>query len=69
MTNPLDKNMIVPTKIKKEGIRFFSIDEKPFSIHGVWRTGDRYYRLPYEVAVNVNQGQSVASEQTLIVIG
>ena len=64
MTNPLDKNMIVPTKIKKEGIRFFGVDEKPFSIHGVWRTGDRYYRLPYEVAVNVNQVVKTKCMQT-----
>ena len=47
--------MIVPTKIDKQGIRFYNIDDKPFSIYGVWRDGDRYCRLPKEVAANVNR--------------
>ena len=54
MANPLDKNMIVPTKIKKDGIRFYSIDDEPFSIHGVYRNGDRYYRLPRERAEKIS---------------
>ena len=55
MAKQFDKNMIIPTKIEKQGIRFYSIDDEPFSIYGVWRDGDRYYRVPYDVATNVSK--------------
>ena len=46
----VDKNLIVKTTIEKEGIKFYNIDEEPFKIYGVWKEGDRYYRVPSDVA-------------------
>ena len=53
--NQVDKNMIIPEKITKAGIKFYSIDESPFKIYGVWRDGDMYYRVPRTVAENTSK--------------
>ncbi len=50
----IDKNMKVETKIEREGLVFYDIDEAPFRIHGVFREGDRYVRMPKNIADNVN---------------
>ena len=50
----IDKNMKVETKIEREGLTFYDIDEAPFKIHGVYREGDRYVRMPREFADGVN---------------
>ena len=50
----IDKNMKVETKIEREGLTFYDIDEAPFKIHGVFRDGDRYVRMPREFAEGVN---------------
>ena len=50
----IDKNMKVETKIEREGLTFYDIDEAPFKIHGVYREGDRYVRMPREFAESVN---------------
>ena len=50
----IDKNMKVETKIERDGLKFYNIDEAPFKIHGVYREGDRYVRMPRDSAENVN---------------
>ena len=50
----IDKNMKVETKIEREGLKFYDVDEAPFKIHGVFREDDRYVRMPQSVADNVN---------------
>ena len=50
----IDKNMKVETKIEREGLTFYDIDEAPFKIHGVFREGDRYVRMPRALAESVN---------------
>ncbi len=50
----IDKNMKVETKIEREGLTFYDIDKAPFKIHGVFREGDRYVRMPQKIADNVN---------------
>lgn len=50
----IDKNMKVETKIEREGLTFYDIDEAPFKIHGVYREGDRYVRMPREFADGIN---------------
>ncbi len=52
----IDKNFKVETKIEREGLTFYDIDQAPFKIHGVYRDGDHYVRLPAEVAKSVNNG-------------
>ncbi len=54
--NKIDKNFAVETKIDREGLRFYSAEDAPFSLHGVKREGDRFRRLPEAVAGTVNSG-------------
>ena len=50
----IDKNMKVETKIERDGLRFYDIDQAPFKIHGVFREGDRYVRMPQDFAESIN---------------
>lgn len=53
----LDKNMTVSSTLDpaiKEQLTFYDVDNAPFSIHGVFREGDRYVRLPDAVAETVS---------------
>lgn len=52
----IDKNFKVETKIDREGLTFYDIDEAPFKIHGVFREGDHYVRMPADVAKSVGEG-------------
>ena len=52
----IDKNMKVETKIEREGLKFYDIDEAPFKIYGVFREGDRYVRMPRAVAEPISDG-------------
>lgn len=52
----IDKNFAIETKIEREGLKFYDIDEAPFKICGVFREGDHYVRLPAEVAQSVSEG-------------
>lgn len=52
----IDKNFAVDTEIDKTGLEFYSVDEKPFRLYGVMREGDKYIRLPSEVAKTVSPG-------------
>ncbi|MBQ8879452.1 MAG: hypothetical protein IJY69_01265 [Clostridia bacterium] len=60
----VDKNLIVKTTIEKEGIKFYNIDEEPFKIYGVWKEGDRYYRVPSDVAEATSKNLVQKSTQT-----
>lgn len=50
----VDKNFTIQHHIAKEDIRFYSADEKPFQIYGVFRDGEKYRRMPEEVAKSVS---------------
>ncbi|MBQ6884919.1 MAG: hypothetical protein IJN56_04190 [Clostridia bacterium] len=52
----IDKNFKVETKIEREGLTFYDIDEAPFKIYGVFREGEHYVRMPAEVAKTVSNG-------------
>ena len=52
----IDKNFKVETKIQQEGLKFFSPEEAPFKIYGVFREGDRFRRMPEAVAKTVSEG-------------
>lgn len=51
-----DKNFKVNTSIDREGILFYDIEQKPFKIHGVFREGECFRRMPGNVAKTVNEG-------------
>ena len=52
----VDENFKINSKIEKDDIKFYSIDEKPFKIYGVFRENDKYVRMPGEVAKKVSNG-------------
>ncbi len=52
----IDKNFIVDTKINKPDIKFYNVNEAPFKVYGVYHTGERFVRMPGEVAKSVSQG-------------
>lgn len=52
----IDKNFKVETKIEREGLKFYDIDEAPFKICGVFREGERYVRMPFDAADKINDG-------------
>ncbi len=52
----IDKNFEIKTNIDKEDVKFYSIEEKPFKIYGVFREGDSFVRIPGNVAKSVSDG-------------
>ena len=52
----IDKNMKVETKIERDGLTFYDIDKAPVNIHGVFREGDRYRRMPQVAAEPISDG-------------
>ena len=37
LLSEIDKNFAVDVSIDKTGLKFYSVDEAPFKIYGVWR--------------------------------
>jgi len=52
----IDKNFEVKTSIGKENIKFYNVDEKPFSLHGIFRENGKYRRIPENVARKTSEG-------------
>ena len=52
----IDSNFKIETKIDKDDIKFFDIDEAPFKVYGVFRENGKYRRMPEDVAKTVNRG-------------
>lgn len=52
----IDKNLKVKTNIKKDGLKFIDINQKPFSIFGVEYDGKGYIRMDEEAAKQTNKG-------------
>lgn len=52
----IDKNFIVNTKIDKNDVKFYNVTEAPFKVYGVYHNGERFVRMPIEVAKKVSEG-------------
>lgn len=52
----IDKNFVVDTQIKKEGIRFYDCKDEPFKVYGIFHQDGKFRRLPEAVAKTVNDG-------------
>ena len=55
----LDKNLAVSHTLPadvKETLEFFDIEQAPFSIHGVFRDGENFVRMPKAVSEQVSEG-------------
>ena len=60
----VDKNLIVPKTINKEGIVFYDARYEPFSHHGVWYEDGKFYRVDKNVALKVSPNVVQKSTQT-----
>ena len=52
----IDKNLKVKSTIDKDDVRFYDILSEPFKVYGVFKEGDRFRRMPEEVAKTVSEG-------------
>lgn len=52
----VDKNFIIESRLSKEDIKFFSVNEVPFKIYGVYYKNGLFRRLPEEIAMATNSG-------------
>ena len=52
----IDKNFVIETKIEQEGLKFYSVEEEPFQIYGVFKENGKYRRMPEAIAKSINPG-------------
>ncbi len=52
----IDKNFALNTNIKKDDIRFYNAEDKPFSIYGIFKENGCFRRMPEAVAKSVSEG-------------
>ena len=55
-----DSNFFADDKVGKYDVRYYDVKNEPFRLYGVWHDGERFVRLPKEVAVNVSSGMALA---------
>lgn len=52
----IDSNFNVKAQVCRDGMSFYNIDEAPFKIYGIFREGEKYRRIPEELAKAVSEG-------------
>ena len=52
----IDKNFAVADKIDKEDVVFYNVLSEPFRLFGIYHDGEKFRRLPDDVAANTNDG-------------
>lgn len=52
----IDKRMAVETTVDREGLCFFNAENDPFQVYGVFKEGEKFRRIPEEVARRVSEG-------------
>jgi len=52
----IDKNFEIKTKIQRENIKFYSVENEPFSLYGVFKENGKFRRMPEDVAKKVSEG-------------
>ncbi len=56
----IDKNFKVERKVEREGLKFYDIEQEPFEIYGVYRDGEKFRRMPEEVAKSTKNDGVIA---------
>ncbi len=51
----IDKNFEIKTNINKKDIKFYSIEEAPFKVFGIFKENGKYRRMPEETAKKVSE--------------
>ena len=52
----VDPNLVVPTKLDKDDVRFYNVLEEPFGLYGVFYEDGAFRRMPEAVAKTVSPG-------------
>ena len=52
----IDKNLKVETTIEREGLIFKDANSAPFKLYGIFYDGERYRRVPEDIAAGTNPG-------------
>ena len=52
----VDPNLVVPTKLEKDDIKFYDVLEAPFQVYGVYHEDGAFRRMPEDVAKTVSPG-------------
>ena len=60
----IDKNFTVKSEIKRDGLKFHSVFEDAFSVHGVMYENGCFCRMPQDIADRVNDGVKVLNPNT-----
>ena len=60
----IDRNFAVESTLGKDNIRFYSVDEAPFHIYGVFKENGQYCRMPGQVAEKVSERVHVLYKKT-----
>lgn len=60
----IDKNFAIETRIEQEGIKFYDPEEAPFTMHGIFREGEAFTRLPISIAQSTSPGVLSLSRHT-----
>lgn len=56
----IDKNFKVESKVEREGLKFYDIEQEPFEIYGVYKEDGKYRRMPEEVAKSTKNDGVIA---------
>lgn len=60
----IDKNFALPATVHRDGVVFYNVTEKPFSVHGLIRENNAWARMPAAIADNVNEGVKELAHNT-----
>jgi hypothetical protein len=60
----IDKNFVLESSVHRDGVVFYNVTEKPFSVHGLIRENDAWARMPASIADNVNDGVKALAHNT-----
>ncbi len=60
----IDKNVFVDTKINKSDIRFFDVNQAPFTVYGVTFENGLFRRMPEAIAKTVSNSVEILNKNT-----
>ena len=60
----IDKNFVLDSSVQRDGVVFYNVTEKPFSVHGLIRENNAWARMPASIADNVSEGVGALAHHT-----
>ena len=62
----IDSNFAIQTELELDHVKFYDIQQEPFTIYGVFHENGLYRRMPEAVAKTVNPGVERLHQHTAI---